>query len=102
VTVEQAHLARQPSTTSARAVDHHTCLLPEKLADLQHEHHEVVISTLHAHLDHDACLEVVILRGRSRDVQQLGAKLISTKGVRHGRLVMSSPDTVSPHRHSHY
>jgi metal-responsive CopG/Arc/MetJ family transcriptional regulator len=44
----------------------------------------------------------VILRGRSRDVQQLGAKLISTKGVRHGRLVMSSPDTVSPHRHSHY
>jgi metal-responsive CopG/Arc/MetJ family transcriptional regulator len=44
----------------------------------------------------------VILRGRSRDVQQLGDKLISTKGVRHGRLVMSSPDTVSPHRHSHY
>lgn len=80
---------------------HHTRLLPEKLADLQHEHHEVVISTLHAHLDHDTCLEVVLLRGRSRDVQQLADKLISTKGVRHGHLVMSSPDTVSPGRHSH-
>ena len=82
--------------------DHHTRLLPEKLTDLQHEHHEVVISTLHAHLDHDTCLEVVLLRGQSRDVQHLADKLISTKGVRHGRLVMSSPDTVSPHRHSHH
>jgi len=77
--------------------DHHTRLLPERLADLQHEHHEVVISTLHAHLDHDTCLEVVVLRGRSHNVQQLADKLISTKGVRHGRLVMSSPDTVLPH-----
>ena len=82
--------------------DHHTRLLPEKLADLQHEHHQVVISTLHAHLDHDTCLEVVVLRGKSREVQQLADKLISTKGVRHGRLVMSSPDTVSPHGHSHH
>jgi CopG family transcriptional regulator, nickel-responsive regulator len=77
--------------------DHHTRLLPEKLADLQHEHHQVVISTLHAHLDHDTCLEVVVLRGRSRDVQQLADKLVSTKGVRHGRLVMSSPQAVSRH-----
>ena len=82
--------------------DHHTRLLPEKLADLQHQHHEVVISTLHAHLDHDTCLEVVLLRGRSRGVQQLADKLISTMGVRHGRLVMSSPGTVSPHRQAHY
>ena len=82
--------------------NHHTRLLPEKLADLQHEHHEVVISTLHAHLDHHTCLEVVLLRGKSRDVQQMADKLISTKGVRHGRLVMSSPETVSPHGHSHH
>jgi CopG family transcriptional regulator, nickel-responsive regulator len=77
--------------------DHHARLLPKKLADLQHEHHEVVISTLHAHLDHHTCLEVVLLRGKSRDVQQLADKLISTKGVRHGRLVISSPQTVSRH-----
>ena len=44
--------------------DHHTRLLPEKLTDLQHEHHHVIISTLHAHLDHESCLEVVVLRGQ--------------------------------------
>ena len=71
--------------------DHHTRLLPEKLTDLQHEHHHVIISTLHAHLDHDSCLEVVVLRGKSKDVQKLADLLISTKGVQHGRLVMSSP-----------
>jgi CopG family nickel-responsive transcriptional regulator len=77
--------------------DHYTRLLPEKLTDLQHESHAIVISTLHAHLNHESCLEVVILRGKSRDVQKLADRLISTKGVQHGRLVMSSPETVSRH-----
>jgi len=84
--------------------DHHIRLLPEKLTDLQHEHHEIIISTLHAHLDHENCLEVIVLRGKSRDVQKLADRLLSTKGVRHGRLVMSSPETVSGHsgtRHGH-
>src|SRR5271167_2752241 len=81
--------------------DHHTRLLPEKLTDLQHENHEIIISTLHAHLDHESCLEVVILRGTSREVQKLADRLISTKGVQHGRLVMSSPETVSQHPHTH-
>jgi CopG family transcriptional regulator, nickel-responsive regulator len=79
--------------------DHHARLLPEKLADLQHESHEDVISTLHAHLDEHTCLEVVILRGKSRDVQKLADKLISTKGVRHGQLVMSSPEVAVRHAH---
>lgn len=77
--------------------DHHARLLPEKLADLQHDHHELIISTLHAHLDHETCLEVVMLRGKSKGVQRLADQLISTKGVQHGRLVMSSPETVSRH-----
>lgn len=81
--------------------DHHTRLLPEKLAEIQHEHHEAVISTLHAHLDHHTCLEVVLLRGRSRDVQELADKLLSTKGVHHGRLVMSSPEAARPHHRPH-
>ena len=86
--------------------DHHARLLPEKLADLQHDSHALVVSTLHVHLDHDRCLEVIVLRGKSRDVQKLADRLISTKGVRHGRLVMSSPEVVShngrPHRHHHH
>ncbi len=43
--------------------DHHARLLPERLTDLQHAHHDLVISTLHAHLDGDNCLEVILLRG---------------------------------------
>ena len=81
--------------------DHHTRLLPEKLTDLQHANHDIIISTLHAHLDHESCLEVVVLRGKSHNVQKLADRLISTKGVQHGRLVMSSPETVSRHRASH-
>src|SRR5271156_3166139 len=80
---------------------HHTRLPSEKLTDLQHESHAIVISTLHAHLDHESCLEVVVLRGKSRDVQKLADRLISTKGVQHGRLVMSSPETLSHHPHRH-
>jgi CopG family nickel-responsive transcriptional regulator len=71
--------------------DHHSRLLPQKLTALQHGHHELIISTTHVHLDHDTCLEVIIVRGASRKVQKLADMLIGTKGVQHGRLVMSSP-----------
>jgi CopG family transcriptional regulator, nickel-responsive regulator len=73
--------------------DHHSRLLPEKLMDLQHDHHELVVCTTHAHLDHDTCLEVIILKGASKRVQKLADVLIGTKGVQHGRLVMSCPKT---------
>jgi CopG family nickel-responsive transcriptional regulator len=71
--------------------DHHSRLLPEKLTDIQHQHHAEIISTVHAHLDHDTCLEVVVVKGKSKSIQRLADLLISTKGVQHGRLVMSSP-----------
>lgn len=71
--------------------DHHSRLLPEKLMNLQHEYHGLVVCTTHAHLDHHSCLEVIILKGESRHVQKLADLLIGTKGVQHGRLVMSSP-----------
>jgi CopG family nickel-responsive transcriptional regulator len=71
--------------------DHHSRLLPEKLMDLQHDHHNLVVCTTHTHLDHDTCLEVIILKGESKRVQKLADTLIGTKGVQHGRLVMSCP-----------
>jgi CopG family transcriptional regulator, nickel-responsive regulator len=76
--------------------DHHSRLLPNKLMDLQHAHHEVIIATTHAHLDHDTCLEVIVVKGQAKQVQRLADMLIGTKGVRHGRLVMSSPAVVLP------
>ena len=71
--------------------DHHSRLLPEKLMELQHDHHDLIIATTHAHLDHDTCLEVVVVKGKSKRVRALADLMISTKGVHHGRLVMSAP-----------
>ncbi len=89
--------------------DHHSRLLPEKLMQLQHVYHEVIISTVHSHLDHDMCLEVVVVKGPLGRVQELADRLIGIKGVQHGKLVMSSPDAYSPqpdqpangHSHKH-
>ena len=61
--------------------DHHVRMLHEKLLDLQHQFHEAVLSTLHVHLDHDNCLEVLIVRGQASEVQRIAHSLISTKGV---------------------
>jgi CopG family nickel-responsive transcriptional regulator len=71
--------------------DHHSRLLPEKLMELQHDHHDLIIATTHAHLDHETCLEVVVVKGKSKRVRALADLMISTKGVHHGRLVMSAP-----------
>ncbi|MDZ7374924.1 MAG: nickel-responsive transcriptional regulator NikR [candidate division KSB1 bacterium] len=64
--------------------------LSEKLLELQHEHHDFVLSTLHVHLDEDNCLEVLAVRGPARLVQSLADVLISQKGVKHGKLTITS------------
>lgn len=70
--------------------DHHVRLLNEKLTGIQHDFHRSILSTLHVHLDHDNCLEVLVLRGRSAEVRKVAEVLISTKGVKHGRLTMTT------------
>jgi CopG family nickel-responsive transcriptional regulator len=70
--------------------DHHVRLLQEKLTSIQHDHHHSILSTLHVHLDHDNCLEVLVVRGQSAEVRKVADMLISTKGVKHGRLVITT------------
>jgi CopG family nickel-responsive transcriptional regulator len=70
--------------------DHHVRLLNEKLTDLQHSHFHHILSTLHVHLDHDNCLEVLVVRGKAADVKRIADALISTKGVKLGRLTLAS------------
>jgi CopG family nickel-responsive transcriptional regulator len=70
--------------------DHHVRLLSEKLTSLQHDFHHSILSTLHVHLDHDNCLEVLVVRGKAGEVQKVADTLISTKGVKHGRLTITS------------
>jgi CopG family nickel-responsive transcriptional regulator len=57
---------------------------------MQHDFHTHILSTLHVHLDHDHCLEVLVLRGKAAVIQKLADALIATKGVKHGRLTMTT------------
>jgi CopG family nickel-responsive transcriptional regulator len=89
--------------------DHDAHGVGEKLTRLQHEHHDLVVSTCHAHLDHDSCLEVLIVHGKSAAVEAFASKLIALKGVQHGHLVKTVPAQAlaaakphkGPHSHKH-
>jgi CopG family nickel-responsive transcriptional regulator len=64
--------------------NHHERELPRRLTSMQHGHHDVTVATLHAHLDHDNCIESVILRGPTAAVVAFAQAVIAEKGVRHG------------------
>jgi CopG family transcriptional regulator, nickel-responsive regulator len=70
--------------------NHHVRDLSDKLTEQQHAHHDQVISALHVHLDAHNCLEVLVLRGKARDVKKIADELIGVKGVKHGKLVMTT------------
>ncbi len=70
--------------------NHHQSDLQNRLTDTQHSHHGVVHSTLHIHLDEDNCLEILVLKGGAKDIISLGDNLISTRGVRHGKMILTT------------
>lgn len=72
--------------TLSYVYDHHQRQLAMRLTDLQHAHHELTISTTHAHLDPHRCVEVVILRGQVRQVQDFAKTVTTQPGVSHGAL----------------
>ena len=76
--------------TVTMVYDHHVRLLSDKLIDMQHDHHDLVLSALHVHLDHHNCLEVLVVKGRAGSIRHLADALISTKGVKHGRLTITA------------
>jgi len=79
--------------------DHHKPKLQSLLTDLQHDNGDLIVSTLHVHLDHHNCLEVLVVRGDAARVRVLADSLISTKGVKNGRLTVT--ESGEPH-HSHH
>ena len=76
--------------------NHHAHGVTDKLTDLQHAQNHLVVSTSHAHLDHESCLEVLIVHGKAAEVEEFAGRLIGLKGVQHGRLVMTVAEP-SPH-----
>jgi len=70
--------------------DHHIRQLGDKLTDMQHAVYDHILSTLHVHLDHDHCLEVLVVKGKAAMVKKFAEALIATKGVKHGRLTLTT------------
>ena len=70
--------------------DHHVREIEAKITDIQHELYSHVLASMHVHLDHDRCLEVVAVRGEGERIAELAARLIGLRGVRHGRLTATT------------
>jgi CopG family nickel-responsive transcriptional regulator len=70
--------------------DHHVKELSEGLNSIQHRMGDAIISSLHVHLDHNMCLEVIVVRGNSSQIRKLADQLIGTKGVVHGKLTAAT------------
>ena len=70
--------------------DHHKQHVQTTLTSIQHDHHQVIISSLHVHLDHHNCLEVLAVRGKAKVIKEIADALIAAKGVKHGKLTVTS------------
>jgi CopG family nickel-responsive transcriptional regulator len=72
--------------------DHHKREIHGKMNDIQHDYHDVVLSTQHFHLNHDSCMEIIAVRGKAKTLTELADKLKAVKGIQHGKLTMSRAD----------
>jgi CopG family nickel-responsive transcriptional regulator len=70
--------------------DHHKQHVQSTLTDIQHDHHDLIVSTLHVHLDHHNCLEVLVVWGKAGLIKKIADELIAAKGVKHGRLTVTT------------
>ncbi|MFP4402850.1 MAG: nickel-responsive transcriptional regulator NikR [Nanoarchaeota archaeon] len=80
--------------------DHDHKDIQRHLTHLQH-HYDVVKSTLHIHVDHTSCMEVLILEGKNKEIEELSKKILATKGVEHGKLTLTSQLNKNKKEHIH-
>ena len=97
------HEAWQSDTSEAAGTltlvyDHHRPQLRDRLTQVQHDHTDLVVSTLHAHLTQDLCLEVIVLRGPAGKLRQIASQLRGLRGIFTGELVVASAERDSQHR----
>src|ERR1700692_349109 len=81
--------AEDVTATLTLVYDHHRTHLTERLLQIQHEYPDRVVATLHVHLDHDHCMEVIVLRGPAAVLQRFAAELRGLKGIHQGQLVLA-------------
>ena len=87
---EEVNSNKPVVATLSMIYDHYRPDLSNKLTEAQHHHHDSVLAATHVHLDHTNCFEVVIMRGPAGEVQRLADHMLSLKGVKNGKLVMTS------------
>src|SRR5262249_7456069 len=86
----QQFRGREISGTVTLVFDHHKAHLQETLTDIQHDHLHEIISTVHVHLDHHNCLEVLVVKGKADRIRRLADLLIAARGVKHGKLTIAT------------
>ena len=86
--------------TLSYVFNHHTRELSKRLTDAQHGHHDLQVATMHVHLDHENCLEVVVLRGATPAVREFAKGVIAERGVTHGK-VSFVPVAIDAAEHGH-
>ena len=97
---ETVHSNKPVVGTLTLVYDHHTPNLSEKLTDAQHTAGATVLAATHVHLDHHYCLEVVIMKGKSKDLQELADHMLALRGVELGKLVLTnSGKDLKHHKH---
>jgi CopG family transcriptional regulator, nickel-responsive regulator len=97
---ETVHSNKPVVGTLTLVYDHHTPNLSEKLTEAQHSAGASVLAATHVHLDHHYCLEVVIMKGKSKDLQELADRMLALRGVELGKLVLTnSGKDIKHHKH---
>ena len=85
--------AKQCVAVLSYVFDHHERQLSSRLTSLQHDHHDLAIATMHAHISHEDCVETVILRGATSEVKEFAQSVIAETGVRHGKIQLIPVET---------
>ncbi|MBM4181126.1 MAG: nickel-responsive transcriptional regulator NikR [Betaproteobacteria bacterium] len=104
--LESDRLAREDAPHCVASLsyvyNHHERRLAERLTDLQHHAHDLVVSSMHVHLDHDHCLETLFLRGHTVEVRALAEQISAERGVRHAALNLVPVETEAVLQHAHH
>jgi len=90
VTEEWREGKKEMVGTISLVYSHHTRELSGILTKMQHDHYQTILSTLHIHLDEHNCLEVLAVKGKGEEIKKIGDRLVGTKGVKHGKISLTS------------
>ena len=90
VQAEWAAAKGEQAATLTLVYNHHVREISDRLVDLQHNFHDLIVCTTHVHLTAHTCMEVLVLRGKGSRIRQAADRLIATRGVQHGKLTIST------------